>query len=195
MGNERTGRGLSCGMVGFMGSRFFTLFATPLGRCGLAWGAHGILAASFSHGSEEETRADLRRRVTGAIEMSVVPVNITATIHEIVKLFSDGDADFSRTELDLSDVTDFDREVLKLTMAIIPGRTRTYGELARDLGNVAFSRRVGQALGRNPIPIIVPCHRVVGAGGMMTGFSAPGGTDTKRHLLKIEGAIGPDLFD
>ena len=76
-----------------------------------------------------------------------------------------------------------------------PGKRGTYGDLAKEIGDVAYSQRVGQSLGRNPFPIIVPCHRIVGAGNKMTGFSAPGGIETKRALLKIEGAIGPDLFD
>lgn len=90
---------------------------------------------------------------------------------------------------------DFDRTVYGLTLEIGAGETKTYGDLARAMGDVSLSQRVGQALGRNPFPIIVPCHRVVGTGGAMTGFSAPGGAETKRRLLKIEGALGPDLLD
>ena len=90
---------------------------------------------------------------------------------------------------------DFEQQLYGLSRQIGPGETRSYGDLARDLGDVAFSQRVGQALGRNPFPIIVPCHRVIGANGQMTGFSAPGGVETKRQLLKIEGAIERDLFD
>ncbi len=102
---------------------------------------------------------------------------------------------FDDAELDWKGVLPFDRSVYALTRAIGPGEMRTYGELARDLGDIALSRQVGQSLGSNPFPIVVPCHRVVGANGTMTGFSAPGGVETKRRLLKIEGAIGPDLLD
>ena len=92
----------------------------------------------------------------------------------------------------------FSRAVYAMTRAIPPGKTRTYGELAVDLGDRALAQAVGQALGRNPIPIIIPCHRVVGAGGRMTGFSAPGGVSTKLKMLQIEGAIvspAPSLFE
>jgi methylated-DNA-[protein]-cysteine S-methyltransferase len=81
-----------------------------------------------------------------------------------------------------------DEKRLWARMSRIPyGRTATYGELARELGQVA--REVGQACGRNPIPIIVPCHRVVGADGALTGYSAPGGVEVKRRLLQLEGAL------
>jgi len=90
---------------------------------------------------------------------------------------------------------EYERKVYGRTRRIRPGETGTYGDLAKDLGDRTLSQPVGKALGRNPVPIIVPGHRVIGADGNMTGFSAPGGVETKRRLLKIEGAIEPDLFD
>lgn len=116
-------------------------------------------------------------------------------IADIQHLAEGGKPTFEGAPLVMGELDSFDRELYRLSRKILPGETRTYGDLAIDLGDVAHSRRVGQSLGRNPFPIIVPCHRVVGAGGTMTGFSAPGGIETKRQLLKIEGAIGPDLFD
>lgn len=174
---------------------FHTLFDTRLGRCGLLWGADGIRAASFPEKSDAATRARLSRGRAAAEETSSPPQTILRVMDDIRALFDGAPRDLAYAALDLGGVTDFDRSVLDLTRAIRPGETRTYGELARDLGDVGLSRRVGQALGRNPVPIIVPCHRVVGANGLMTGFSAPGGTDTKLRLLKIEGALEPDLFD
>ena len=173
----------------------YTLFDTAVGRCGLLWGPDGIRAASLPEKSDAATRARLLRGQGAAAETSSPPDPIQSVIDDIKALFEGAPRDLAYADLDLGGVTDFDRSVLDLTLAIRPGETRTYGDLARELGDVALSRRVGQALGRNPVPIIVPCHRVVGANGLMTGFSAPGGTDTKLKLLKIEGALAPDLFD
>jgi methylated-DNA-[protein]-cysteine S-methyltransferase len=94
----------------------------------------------------------------------------------------------STVSLDLSRVPEFDRQVYIETRSIPPGETLTYGEIATRLGDTGMSRAVGQALGRNPFAIIVPCHRVVAAGGKSGGFSAVGGVETKRRLLEIEGA-------
>ncbi len=178
-----------------MNSPTYMLFETALGRCGLAWGQDGILAVSFAHENDEQTRGQLLRRVPGGEETTTAPVEIAHVLEAIKALFVTGICDFSDAQLDMTGTSEFERELYKLTREIAPGETRTYGDLAKVLGDVSLSRRVGQSLGRNPFPIIVPCHRVVGAGGAMTGFSAPGGTDTKRRLLKIEGALAPDLFD
>ncbi|HQY68940.1 MAG TPA: MGMT family protein [Pseudomonadales bacterium] len=91
--------------------------------------------------------------------------------------------------LDLDDITEFHRRVFATARAIAPGNTITYGELARRLGTPGAARAVGQALGANPFPIVVPCHRIVAADGSLGGFSAPGGARTKRRMLQIEGAI------
>jgi methylated-DNA-[protein]-cysteine S-methyltransferase len=178
-----------------MSETFVTLFDTAIGRCGLAWGADGIVAVSFPEPDDAKTLAHMRRRAPEAQEPKEIPAPVADAIAGIRALASGLPADFGATELDMGGIGDFERQVYALSRRIAPGETRTYGELARELGDIALSRRVGQALGRNPFPIIVPCHRIVGAGGVMTGFSAPGGTKTKRNLLKIEGALGPDLFD
>ncbi|MCB1384720.1 MAG: methylated-DNA--[protein]-cysteine S-methyltransferase [Nitratireductor sp.] len=178
-----------------MTNTFLTLFDTALGRCGIAWGDNGILSASFAEDSDDRTRAHLRRRAKDAVETDAVPAEIATVIADIRALMAGASKDLMQARLDLRDLGAFETELYALTRAIGPGETRTYGDLARALGDVALSQRVGQSLGRNPFPIIVPCHRVVGAGGAMTGFSAPGGIETKRQLLKIEGAIGPDLID
>lgn len=171
------------------------LFDTAIGRCGIAWGDAGILAVSFPEDSDAATLQHLRRRLPEAEQAWEAPEAVASAIAGIRALAGGEAAGFEDAPLDMAGIGDFERGVYALTRAIGPGSTRTYGEIARKLGDVSLSRRVGQALGANPFPIIVPCHRVVGAGGVMTGFSAPGGTETKRRLLKIEGAIGPDLFD
>ena len=178
-----------------IGQRFMHLFDTALGRCGLAWGSAGILAVSFPEADDEMTRVRLLRRAPGAVETASPPETIARLVADIAGLFEGEDSDLSYADLDMSGVPEFDRSVFALTLDISAGETKTYGDLARALGDVSLSRRVGQALGRNPFPVIVPCHRVLGAGGTMTGFSAPGGVEAKRRLLKIEGALGPELFD
>ena len=171
------------------------LFDTPLGRCGIAWGENGIVAATFPEASDEKSRERLRRRAVDALETDVLPEPIEAARSGIIRLMRGEKETLKDIVLDMNGVGEFESAVYALSRAIPVGETRTYGDLARKLGDVAFSQRVGQTLGRNPFPIIVPCHRIVGADQKMTGFSAPGGIETKRALLKIEGAIGPDLLD
>ena len=178
-----------------MSKTFLTLFDTALGRCGIAWGENGILSVSFPEDSDGKTREQLRRRAVEAEEASDVPPHIASVIAAIRALMEGASEDLRDAKLDMTGLGDFEQEIYALSRQIGPGKTRSYGDLARDLGDVAFSQRVGQALGRNPFPIIVPCHRIVGANGQMTGFSAPGGIESKRQLLKIEGAIERDLFD
>ena len=177
-----------------MSGFFYTLFDTALGRCGIAWGERGVRSVSFPETTDDETIPQLLRRAPEAVD-GAPPDEIAAVISDIKALFEGEKHDLSYVMLDMEGVGDFEREVYALSLKIEPGEVRTYGDLAQALGDVAYSRRVGQALGRNPFPIIVPCHRIVGASGAMTGFSAPGGAELKRRLLKIEGAIGPDLFD
>lgn len=95
--------------------------------------------------------------------------------------------DFSATILDLAGVPDFHRAVYADILNIGWGQATTYGEIAMRLGDLKLSRAVGQAMGRNPIPLIVPCHRVLASGGRPGGFSAPGGTASKLKMLALEG--------
>lgn len=171
------------------------LFETRLGRCGLAWGRAGLRSVSFAHDSDDATRAVLRKRAPDAVETDALPAMIAQVIDDISALHQGASRDFSQAVLDQSDIGKFERRVYALSRKIQPGAVKTYGDLARALGDISLSRRVGQALGRNPFPIVVPCHRIVGADGAMTGFSAPGGAALKRRLLKIEGALAPELFD
>ena len=118
-------------------------------------------------------------------------------IARMVALLEGAAIDLSDILLDLAEVSEFQRSVYAIAREIPPGRTLTYGDIARQLGDLALSREVGQALGRNPCPIIVPCHRVLAAGDRPGGFSANGGVETKLRMLAIEGAVvnyTPDLF-
>jgi methylated-DNA-[protein]-cysteine S-methyltransferase len=173
------------------------VFETAIGACAIGWTDLGVCGFSLPSFSADQTRASITRKHVLAVEG--VPDAATSDIIARVRRLLGGEAvDLSDAALDESGVAEFDRRVYALTRAIPPGRTRSYGELARELGDVTLSQRVGQSLGRNPIPVITPCHRVVAAGGDLRGFSAPGGIAMKKRLLLIERALPDeplDLFD
>lgn len=174
-----------------------TLFDTPIGRCGVAWGHDGLLAIALPHSRDDRTRARLRRSAPQATE-TVPPAPVRAAIDGIVSLLGGDPTDLTGVTLDFDRVPAFDRRVATAARAVGPGETVTYGELAARIGAGGEAREVGAAMGRNRFPVVVPCHRVVAADGRLGGFSAPGGTETKRRLLAIERchATGPlTLFD
>jgi methylated-DNA-[protein]-cysteine S-methyltransferase len=175
----------------------FAIFETPIGPCGLVWNARGISGLRLPEGTAEKPRARMSQRRPGIPE-AVPPPDIRRAIDRILTLLKGEAVDLSDIALDLEAAPDFHRKVYEVARTIPPGQTMTYGEIARKLGVPHESREVGQALGRNPVAIIVPCHRVLGADGKMGGFSANGGVATKRRILEIEGAravgAGP-LFD
>ena len=175
----------------------FTLFDTAIGSCAIAWGERGVLGVQLPEADAARTRARMRRRFPKAGEASP-PVQVQHAIDGIVALINGETVDFSAVPLDMEQLPAFPRRVYEVVRTIPCGATLTYGEIAKRLGVPAEARDVGEAMGRNPFPIIVPCHRVLAAGGKLGGFSAPGGAATKRRLLAIEGARatdGPDLFD
>jgi methylated-DNA-[protein]-cysteine S-methyltransferase len=174
----------------------FALFDTAIGRCGVAWSNRGIVAVQLPQPSEAQTRARLRQR-HGDLPEAPPTAAVGYAIDRMVALLTGQAIDLADVLLDLADVSDFQRNVYAITREIPAGRTLTYGDIAKRLGDLALSREVGQALGRNPCPIIVPCHRVLAAGGRPGGFSANGGVETKLKMLAIEGAVvnyTPDLF-
>ena len=173
------------------------LFDTPIGRCGIAWNEVGVRGLHLPGATPAATLAGLHRRHPDAVE-SDPPAAIRAAIEAITALLRGEPAELSTITLDMRRIAPFDARVYEVARAIPPGRTLTYGEVAQRLGEPDAARSVGRALGANPFAIIVPCHRVLGAGGRGVGFSAPGGVDTKLRLLQIERArIGaePSLFD
>jgi len=175
----------------------FALFETAIGTCGIAWGDRGLVGVQLPDPSTNETRARLRRRYPGASE-APPPSDIRRAIDAITAHLSGEAADLSGIGLDFDGVPEFHRRVYEVARAIPSGATLSYGEVAARLGEPSAAREVGQALGRNPFPIVVPCHRVLAAGGRTGGFSAPGGVATKLRLLAIEGARAsgiPTLFD
>ena len=173
------------------------LFETGLGHCAIAWSERGVVAVGFPESRPERTLARLRRRVPDAV-VSEPPAAIAAAIDRITRLLAGEEVDLTGIELDFGEIDAFERRIYRAARGIAPGETHTYGELAAAIGRPGEAREVGRAMARNPIPIIVPCHRVVAADGRLGGFSAPGGTETKRRLLAIEGrhARGPmTLFE
>lgn len=166
----------------------YALFDTPLGTCAIAWGARGVVRTFLPESSADAVRARLLRRVPEASE-AAPPDDVRRAIAEITRLFAGEPVDLTWVRLDDEAVPELHRRVYAEARAIPPGSTLTYGDIARRLGDVALARKVGEALGRNPFPIVVPCHRVLAAGGRTGGFSARGGTETKMQLLRIEGAV------
>jgi methylated-DNA-[protein]-cysteine S-methyltransferase len=170
-----------------MNARGFSLFPTPIGTCGIAWSDRGIVSVQLPEHDEAATRARLARRCAGAAE-AAAPPEIRRAIDAIVSLLQGASSDLSFIALDMEGVPGFHRRVYEVARTIPPGATLSYGDIATRLGDPGSARAVGQALGRNPFVIVVPCHRVVAAGGRTGGFSAKGGTATKLTLLAIEGA-------
>ncbi len=165
----------------------FTLFDTAIGRCAIAWSGRGILAVQLPEADERKTRARLIRRFPQAHEAPPPPA-VARALEGIAALLRGERIDLSAVALDLDGVPPFHRRVYEVTRTIAPGVTRSYGEIAARLGAPRSARAVGQALGRNPFAILVPCHRVLAAGGKPGGFSANGGVATKLRLLAIEAA-------
>lgn len=166
----------------------FALFDTPIGTCAVVWSGRGIAGLQLPEPNPAATRGRVKRRWPGAVEATAVPAGVKRALDRVQALLAGGKADLADIPLDLEAAPEFHRKVYEVARSIPPGRTMTYGEIARRLGVPQESREVGQALGRNPVAIIVPCHRVLGADGRMGGFSANGGVATKRRMLEIEGA-------
>ncbi len=169
------------------------LFETALGRCGIAWTETSIVGVQLPEAVGAE-RARLLQRFPDAVELSPPP-RMQRAAAGIAALLRGESPDLDWIELDMSAVAEFDRYVLEATRRIPRGTTRTYGEIAAQIGDPGAARAVGQALGRNPFPVVVPCHRVLAAAGRPGGFSAGGGVATKLRMLAIEGAPGNAEFD
>jgi methylated-DNA-[protein]-cysteine S-methyltransferase len=169
----------------------FTLFDTAVGCCALGWSGSAIVEVNLPEASPEQTRRRMRHRLPGSSEQAP-PAEVREVVERIVALFDGSGDDLADVELDLSGLADFHRAVYRVTRGIRPGTTRSYGAIATELGAPGAARAVGRALGQNPCPIIIPCHRVLAADGSMHGFSANGGVAAKRRMLQAEGAVPPD---
>jgi methylated-DNA-[protein]-cysteine S-methyltransferase len=155
-------------------------FDTRIGRCAIEWRG-GLCVRVHLPGGEEHRD-------------NTMPPAIEALTEAIACAAAGHDTDFAASPLDWSGVEPFRRDVYRLCAAISKGRVRTYGDMARELGDVGLSRAVGAALGANPFPVVIPCHRVIASGGGWGGFSAPEGLAAKRRLLDIEGAFGVETL-
>lgn len=165
----------------------FALFDTAVGRCGIAWSSKGIACTQLPESSDAHTRERLLRSGPETPE-AVPPPDVQRAIDGIVTLLRGEKTDLTAIPLDMADLPAFERRVYEIARTIPPGVTLSYGDVAARLGAPGSARAVGQALGRNPWPILVPCHRVLAAGGKAGGFSGSGGVATKRRLLSLEGA-------
>lgn len=178
-------------------SEGFALFATAIGTCAVAWSGRGIVRVLLPGASDDAARTRMARDLPTVSEQEPPPP-VADAIRRIRALMNGARDDLADVPLDVSAVSAFHCRVYEIARGIEPGTTLTYGEVAHRLGDPGAAQAVGQALGRNPFPIVVPCHRVLAAGGRPGGFSAPGGAQTKLKMLVIEGAREPDpptLFD
>jgi methylated-DNA-[protein]-cysteine S-methyltransferase len=174
----------------------YTLFDTAIGRCGIAWGPRGIVGVQLPERQATATHKRLQRRYPDVPDASPPP-EVRQAIDDIIALLRGESRELSNVVLDMGGIPEFRHRLYAALRDIPAGSTITYGDLAVRIGDGCTARDVGEAMGKNPFPIIVPCHRVLAANGKMGGFSAPGGVATKLRMLNIEQArIGntPTLF-
>lgn len=163
----------------------YCLIATAFGPVGLAWSPRGLVRLQLPDDGAALTRALLLR---GAEAEEASPPDLLAeSVGRLQRYFSGAPVDLSATPLDLEDVPAFPRRLYAEMLRLGWGETATYGELAERVGSPGAAQAVGQAMGANPIPVIIPCHRVLASDGKLGGFSAPGGRRTKLKMLEMEG--------
>lgn len=168
------------------------LVDTAFGRLALAWTELGITHVQLPEADDEETVARLHRRAAARSPALTPPPSVAAAAERLQRHLARGDEDLSDIALDLRAAPEFYRSVYERARRVGPGVTISYGELARSLGSVGLARAVGTAMAKNPCAVVVPCHRVMAAGGGAGGFSAHGGLRTKARLLALEGAALPE---
>jgi methylated-DNA-[protein]-cysteine S-methyltransferase len=169
------------------GPQHYHVFPTAMGFAAIAWSDAGVTRFHLPARSAEAAERQLRRRLPAA-EPAPPPPEVAAAVTAARRYFAGEPADFAAVSLDLGEQDPFFARVYAAARQIAWGRTTTYGALARDLGaGPEAARDVGQAMAKNPVPLIIPCHRVLAAGGKLGGFSAPGGAATKAKLLALEG--------
>jgi methylated-DNA-[protein]-cysteine S-methyltransferase len=178
----------------------YCVFDTAIGPCGVAWSGRGLRRLQLpesDRGATERRLSASAARATGA-----VPAEIDQLIADIQGYMTGRSVDFAAVAIDLTDVEPFESRVYAAARAVAWGQTVSYGELARRIDSPGAARAVGRALARNPVPVVVPCHRILAKGHRIGGFSAPGGTFTKERLLGLEGVrvetgtpLLPGLFE
>ncbi|MEJ8837355.1 methylated-DNA--[protein]-cysteine S-methyltransferase [Ramlibacter sp. AN1133] len=174
------------------------LFDTAIGPCGIAWTDAALAAVQLPEATRAGTLRRLLRSVGQEVPEGEPPAFVRTAIARIQALLAGAKDDLADLPLAMEGVPPFHQRVYEVTRAIPPGEVLTYGEVARRVGEPGAARAVGQALGKNPFAPVIPCHRVLAAGGRSGGFSAEGGADTKLRMLEIERArlgLEPGLFD
>ena len=167
--------------------RAFTLFETRAGFCAIAWSGAGVTRFTLPSPTAAAAEKSLRRRAPDAAAAPPSP-EVAGAVAGVERYFSGEPADFSAVPLDLADVEPFFAAVYAALRRVGWGHTTTYGAVAAALGaGREGARDVGRAMAANPTPLLVPCHRVLAAGGRLGGFSAPGGAATKARMLRLEG--------
>jgi methylated-DNA-[protein]-cysteine S-methyltransferase len=163
----------------------YCLFDTAIGACGIAWNERGLTRLQLPETDRSAT--ERRLRASAAKASQGAPAEIDQLIAVIQDYMTGRSVDFTAVAIDLRDVEPFQRKVYEAARSIPWGQIASYGELARQTGSPGAARAVGHALSRNPVPVIIPCHRILAKGHRIGGFSAPGGTFTKERLLALEG--------
>jgi methylated-DNA-[protein]-cysteine S-methyltransferase len=162
------------------------LFDTDLGACGVAWSERGLTRFQLPEADKRATERRLRLRIPSS-RAATPPAQVEKAIVDVQRYMAGERVDFSAIAPDLAGVAPFYVEIYAAARRVGWGETATYGELARQAGAPGAARAVGQAMARNPIAVIIPCHRILASGNKVGGFSAFGGTVSKRRLLGLEG--------
>ncbi|WP_254027132.1 methylated-DNA--[protein]-cysteine S-methyltransferase [Mesorhizobium ventifaucium] len=167
------------------------VFETVIGFIGIAWSEGGLTRLCLPQRSRDAVERRLLRHAGNAAS-SARPQWVTELIASIKAYAAGEDVDFSGVPVDLTGVDDFRLAIYDAARKLAFGETTTYGELAKRAGHAGLARETGAALGANPVPLVIPCHRILAAGGKIGGFSAPGGSTTKEKMLAMEGVrVGP----
>ncbi|MBL8577046.1 MAG: methylated-DNA--[protein]-cysteine S-methyltransferase [Mesorhizobium sp.] len=168
------------------------VFETALGFVGIGWSANGLTRVCLFDREKERVERRLKQLDVTSESHQVVPDWIATLVRDIKAYALGEEVDFSSVPVDLAGVDDFRLAIYDAARRLRFGETTTYGELAKRAGQPGLPRETGQALGANPVPLVIPCHRILAAGGKIGGFSAPGGTATKAKMLALEGvAVEP----
>jgi methylated-DNA-[protein]-cysteine S-methyltransferase len=165
----------------------YLIFETAHGHCGIAWTSAGIARFQLPGGNADATERKLLKRLPGA-SAGTPPAAVAETIAAIQRYFAGEKVEFGGVALDLDGQEEFFKQIYAAARRVGWGRTTTYGALAKEFGgDWELARDVGQAMAKNPVALIIPCHRVLAAGNKVGGFSAPGGATSKIKMLELEG--------
>jgi methylated-DNA-[protein]-cysteine S-methyltransferase len=170
-----------------------SVFETALGFMGIAWSERGLTRVHLAQKSRESVERNLLRKIgTGAPAGRDMPSWVTDLVERIKAYAAGKEVDFANVPVDLTGVDEFQLAIYDAARKLRFGETTTYGELAKRAGKAGLPRETGAALGANPVPLVIPCHRILAAGGKIGGFSAPGGSASKEKMLALEGVhLGP----